>query len=164
MKLRGLILVVAVIVFSILATLTGCDEKAQNNENQTNEEQVEQTKLKAGLYGYISTGEEGLYDGAIGVTIEDDGTIMLYDGFASLCQIGEYTIEGNKIVGTYHEAIYIDHANGGQETTKEINEKFEFEIIDEETIKDLIGYGESFDNIMMTDALYRYNNTNENIM
>ena len=164
MKLKGLILVAGVVIFSILATLTGCDEKAKNNENQNNNEQVEQTKIQYGIYGYVATGEDGMYDGDVTVTIGEDGTIMLYDGFASLCQIGEYTIEGNKIVGTYHEAIYIDHANGGQETTKEINEKFEFEIIDEETIKDLIGYGESFDNIMMTDAVYRYNNVSEENM
>lgn len=163
MKLKGLILVAGVVIFSILATLTGCDEKAKNNENQNNNEQVEQTKIQYGIYGHVATGEDGMYDGDVTVTIGEDGTIMLYDGFASLCQMGTYTIEENKILGTYTEAIYIDHTTG-EEATKELNEKFEFEIVDKETIKDLRGYGESFDNIMMTDALYRYNNTNENIM
>ena len=166
MKLKGLILVAAVIIFSILATLTGCNEKAQNNENQKKEEQteqvVEQTELQTGLYEYVAiTEDDGLYDGAIGITLEDDGTIMLYDGFASLCQIGTYTVEGNKITGTYTEAIYTDHANGGAEARKEINDEFEFEIINDETIRDLIGYGASFDNIMMQNAVYKYSSFSE---
>lgn len=160
MKLKGLILVIAVIVFSILATLTGCDEKSKNNETNDDIEQTEQIKMKAGIYGYVATGEEGLYDGDVSITLEDDGTIAVYDAFAGLGQIGTYKIEGNKIVGIYTTATFIDHTNGG-DTTKEINDDFEFEIIDEETIKDITGYGGSVDHVMMEGALYKYNNVGE---
>lgn len=164
----GGLLVLFTIVFTILLTLTGCDDKTQEEDkNNTNtvavsnepdkktEEKPKKDTIKNGMYKLVITeAEEGLADGDVYVEIEDN-IIQVADSFAMLAQTGTYEVKGNKIIGTYTEIEYLDHSTG-EITKKEINDKLEFELMEDGTVlKDIYGYGKSLDNIMLKGATYK---------
>lgn len=170
MKKKGLIIAVIAVLFSILITLTGCDGKTEEtsskNANNVKQEQKnpgkeqEKDKFKEGVYDFVpeEEGEEVLKDS---VSVEfRNGKITLSDGFAGLVQEGTYKVDGAKIVGTYNSMTYIDHSNGGEYTTKDIKDEFEFYILEDESIRDFVGYGVSLDNVMLKDALYKLRTDN----
>lgn len=173
MKNKTVILGIAItlftVLFTILLTLTGCDDKpkkeeqknetnvvaSSNNVTKDNESKPKKGTIKNGVYKLeISEDEVGLADGDVYVEIEDN-IIQVSDGFAMLVQTGTYELKGNKIVGTYTEIEYLDHTTG-EMTTKEINDKLEFELLDDGTrLKDIKGYGESLDNVMLKGSIYK---------
>lgn len=172
MKRKGLIIAVFAVLFSILITLTGCDEKSKEKNNEkpviseqqgqkNPEKEPKEITLKNGTYEYVADEEnEGLMDGDVYVQIAD-GSITLVDGFAGLSLEGNYKLEGNRILGTYTSMTYINHAKGGEYTTEAINDEIEFVIQKDGTLVDFKGYGAALDNIMMKDALYKLNENPE---
>lgn len=168
MKKRGLIIAVVAVLFSILITLTGCDDKEEekidkNNIRQAQSSSVEKNKkveFKEGTYEFVpeADGEEVLED-SLFVEFKD-GKITLTDGFAGLVQEGTYEVNGGKIVGTYTSMTYIDHSKGGEYTTKDINDKIEMYILEDGSLRDFVGYGISLDNNMMKDAKYKLSEEN----
>lgn len=165
MKKRGLIIAIVAVLFSIMITLTGCDDKAKttskeqthgtNQEQKNPDKEKDKTKFEEGTYEFVpeAEGEEVLEDS---LYIEfKDGKITLTDGFAGLVQEGTYKVDGGKIVGTYTSMTYIDHSKGGEYTTEDINDKVEMYILEDGTLRDFMGYGISLGNNMMKDALYK---------
>lgn len=171
MKRKGLIIAVIAVLFSIVITLTGCDEKtkeknevktmAKTQQEQKKPEEESKIILKNGTYEYVAEEDyEGLTSGDIYVQIAD-GNIILVDGFAGLSMEGTYKLEGNRILGTYTSMTYINHEQGGEYTTKAINDEIEFVIQKDGTLVDFKGYGAALGNVMMKDALYKLNENPE---
>lgn len=173
MKRKGLIIAVVAVLFSIMITLTGCDEKSneKNNvkpvvkEGQTQknpEKDKDEIALKDGTYEYVA--DEGYEELAGNIYLQiSDGSIMLVDAFAGLTLEGTYKLEGNRILGEYTSMTYIDHSKGGEYTTEAINDEIEFVIQKDGTLVDFNGYGKSLnpDNIMMKEASYKLNENPE---
>lgn len=170
MKKSGLIVAIIAIMFSVLIALTGCDDKTEENrknkENiinkvQTGEEhKTEKGELKNGVYTFVAENEdEEMLEESVSIELED-GKITLYDGFAGLVQEGTYKVDGGKLIGNYNSMTYIDHSNGGEYTTKKINDKIEIYILSDGSLRDVIGYGISLNNTMCTGALYKLNEQN----
>ena len=137
MKKSGLIIAIVAVMFSILITLTGCDEKSEENKN--NKENLVK-KVHTGQQGEIKT-EKG----------------QIKDGIYTFVT---YKIDGGKLVGNYYSMTYIDHSNGGEYTTKEINDKIEIYVLSDGSLRDVTGYGISLDNTMCVGALYKLSEEN----
>lgn len=174
MKRSGLIVAIVAVMFSVLIALTGCDDKTEENrknkeniinkvqtEKQTGEEhKVEKGTLKDGIYTFVAESEdEEMLEESVSIELKD-GKIILSDGFAGLVQEGTYKVDGGKLIGNYYSMTYIDHSNGGEYTTKEINDKIEIYILSDGALRDVIGYGISLNNTMCTGALYKLSEQN----
>ena len=166
MKKSGLIIAIVAVMFSILITLTGCDEKSEENKNnkenlvkkvhtgQQGEIKTEKGQIKDGIYTFVAESEdEEMLEESVSIELKN-GKIMLSDAFAGLVQEGTYKIDGGKLVGNYYSMTYIDHSNGGEYTTKEINDKIEIYVLSDGSLRDVTGYGISLDNTMCVGALY----------
>ncbi len=135
-------LVVVVVGISLIVFLIS-QGKSQENLGQESEN-TETLEIKEGKYLIEANSED------IQMGIESEATVELNDGVIevsddSIYQIGEYQIEGDRIKGFYTEISYLDHSRGGATTKKAIQEKFEYEILEDGSIRDLTGYGSYLD-------------------
>ena len=161
MKRRILYFLLMIILLISLLFVTGCGQKneEQNQENIQNtvvEEIVEEPEspIKNGKYDVIIVYEdETLPDENTYLEIYDS-EITLVDEFAQITQKGTFEIKDNKLVGTYNEVEYFDHSTGDY-TKKDISDELEFEILDNDTLKDNLGFGKSFDNILNQGYSYK---------
>ena len=163
MKIWGVITLFAIILLS----LTACNEETIEPENVTTEPEInnvtetvseeEETTIKNGQYNMDVTEEDiSLVDEDIYIEIRDN-QLTLVDGFAAMTQIGTFEIKDNKLVGTYHTIEYFDQSTA-EMTTKSINDALEFEIVNENTLKDNIGFALSLDKTLYKDKIYRLAN------
>ena len=163
MKIWGVITLFAIILLS----LTACNEETIEPENVTAETEInnvtetipeeEKTTIKNGQYNMDVTEEDiSLVDEDIYIEIRDN-QLTLVDGFAAMTQIGTFEIKDNKLVGTYHTIEYFDQSTA-EMTTKSINDALEFEIVNENTLKDNIGFALSLDKTLYKDKIYRLDN------
>ena len=163
MKIWGVITLFAIILLS----LTACNEETIEPENVTAETEInnvtetipeeEKTTIKNGQYNMDVTEEDiSLVDEDIYIEIRDN-QLTLVDGFAAMTQIGTFEIKDNKLVGTYHTIEYFDQSTA-EMTTKSINDALEFEIVNENTLKDNIGFALSLDKTLYKDKIYRLAN------
>lgn len=161
---------IVVILIIMMTILTGCEnvtqkksktieenkvENVQNNNIPNNEvEEEEKATLKNGKYKMVVQNQnEEIPEEVIYVDIYN-GELKLIDVYARITQAGNYEIVGNKLIGQYNEITYFDQ-NTDNMTSKEINDKIEFEIINEETIKDNKGFGKMFNNILYQGETYK---------
>ena len=161
---------IVVILIIMMSILTGCEnvtqkksktieenkvENIQNNNIPNNEvEEEEKATLKNGKYKMVVQNQnEEIPEEVIYVDIYN-GELKLIDVYARITQAGNYEIVGNKLIGQYNEITYFDQ-NTDNMTSKEINDKIEFEIINEETIKDNKGFGKMFNNILYQGETYK---------
>ena len=161
---------IVVILIIMMTILTGCEnvtqkksktieenkvENIQNNNIPNNEvEEEEKATLKNGKYKMVVQNQnEEIPEEVIYVDIYN-GELKLIDVYARITQAGNYEIVGNKLIGQYNEITYFDQ-NTDNMTSKEINDKIEFEIINEETIKDNKGFGKMFNNILYQGETYK---------
>ena len=151
--------VLVLILFVTLIVLTGCGKKneeqvVENTQNNMVEnEVVEESPIKNGKYEMVIESVEELPDEDIYLEIYDN-QLTLVDGFAQITQIGTFKIEDNKLVGTYNEVEYFDQ-NTADMTKKEINDKLEFEILEDGLLKDNIGFGMTFDKTLYQGETYK---------
>lgn len=147
----------------ILITLSGCDKQKEggnknrnNNENniagevETFSNEVENKNsettsnsivVKDGLYDMVLRAED-VELSAGDICLEITGNmITIGDGFAGAAEQGTYEVRGNKIVGYYTKITYIDHSNGGNMTEESISEEFDFDILEDGSLRDNYGYG-----------------------
>ena len=66
---------------------------------------------------------------------------------------GTYKIENNKIVGTYTSATYQSHEGIGL-VTETIDDRFEFEIKENNNLYDTMGYGQCLGKCLQRNATY----------
>lgn len=161
---------IVVILIIMMTILTGCEngtqeesktieenkvENIQNNNIPNNEvEEEEKATLKNGKYKMVVQNQnEEIPEEVIYVDIYN-GELKLIDVYARITQAGNYEIVGNKLIGQYNEITYFDQ-NTDNMTSKEINDEIEFEIINEETIKDNKGFGKIFNNILYQGETYK---------
>ena len=163
LKILGVITLFAIILLS----LTACNEETIEPENVMTEPEItnvtetlaeeEETTIKNGQYNMEVTEEDiSLVDEDIYIEIRDN-QLTLVDGFAAMTQIGTFEIKDNKLVGTYHTIEYFDQSTD-EMTTKSINDALEFEIVNENTLKDNIGFALSLDKTLYKDKIYRLDN------
>ena len=163
LKILGVITLFAIILLS----LTACNEETIEPENVMTEPEItnvtetlaeeEETTIKNGQYNMEVTEEDiSLVDEDIYIEIRDN-QLTLVDGFAAMTQIGTFEIKDNKLVGTYHTIEYFDQSTA-EMTTKSINDALEFEIVNENTLKDNIGFALSLDKTLYKDKIYRLDN------
>ena len=165
---KGLKILEVITLFAIiLLSLTACNEETIEPENVTTEPEInnvtetvseeEETTIKNGQYNMDVTEEDiSLVDEDIYIEIRDN-QLTLVDGFAAMTQIGTFEIKDNKLVGTYHTVEYFDQSTA-EMTTKSINDALEFEIVNENTLKDNIGFALSLDKTLYKDKVYRLDN------
>ena len=109
--------------------------------------------IKYGQYNKELTEDDIAFgEGDIYIEIYENN-ITLVDNFAPIIQKGTFEIKDNKLIGTYTSAEYLNQSTGNMDT-KSINEKFEFEILEDGSLKDNIGFGESFGNNWFKGAKY----------
>ena len=161
MKRRILYFLLMIILLISLLFVTGCGQKneEQNQENIQNtvvEEIVEEPEspIKNGKYDVIIVYEdETLPDENTYLEIYDS-EITLVDEFAQITQKGTFEIKDNKLVGTYNEVEYFDQSTSDI-TKKDINDKLEFEILEDGTLKDNVGFGRTFDKTLYQGETYK---------
>ncbi len=154
-------LVLTLVLFATLLVLTGCGQKTEeqvveeNTQNNTVEnEVVEESPIKNGKYDMVvENQDEELPDEDIYLEINDNN-ITLVDGFAQITQKGTFEIKDNKLIGTYNEVEYFDQ-NTADMTTKDINDELEFEILEDGSLKDNIGFGMTFDKTLYQGETYK---------
>ena len=163
MKTLGVI----ILFVTILLSLTACNQETAEPKNATEEPEInnvtepvieeEEITIKNGQYNMEVTEEDiSLVDEDIYIEIRDN-QLTLVNGFAAMTQIGTFEIKDNKLVGTYHTIEYFDQSTA-EMTTKSINDTLEFEIVNENTLKDNIGFALSLDKTLYKDKVYRFAN------
>lgn len=156
-KIFNFVLVLVLFVTSLV--LTGCGQKneeqiVENTQNDVVEnEVVKESLIKNGKYQMVIESQEELPDEDIYLEIYDN-QLTLVDGFAQITQIGTFKIEDNKLVGTYNEVEYFDQ-NTADMTKKEISDELEFEILEDGSLKDNIGFGKIFDKTLYQGETYK---------
>lgn len=157
-------LVLTLVLFATLLVLTGCGQKneeqvvEENTQNNTAKNEVveekEESPIKNGRYDMlVENQDEELPDEDIYLEINDNN-ITLVDGFAQITQKGTFEIKDNKLIGTYNEVEYFDQSTADM-TTKDINDKIEFEILEDGSLKDNIGFGMTFDKTLYQGETYK---------
>lgn len=158
MKRKIISIILLVTISFCIFMLAGCgeskDEQNTPSEEQNNAEQVEESPIKNGQYNKVLTEEDiSLAEGDLYLEIYDNN-ITIVDNFAPITQKGTFEIVDNKLVGTYTTSEYLDQSTGYM-AEKNINEKFEFEILEDGSLKDNIGFGQSFGKNLFKDATYK---------
>lgn len=166
-KLKSIYIVVTLITMMLI--LTGCRnntqeenriiegnqvENIQNNiaENEVIEE--EKSSIKNGKYKMVVQNQsEEVPEEVIYVDIYN-GELKLIDVYARITQAGTYEIEGNKLIGKYNEITYFDQ-NTNSMLEKEISNELEFEILEDGTLKDNIGFGIIFGEPLYKGEVYK---------
>lgn len=122
----------------------------QDNNNTSN------SMIKNGTYNKVLTSEEkevGVISlGDINFVIENNN-IMFSDNSSQLILEGTYTIENNKMVGTYTKATYYSYEQLDF-VTQTIEDPFEFEIRESNTLYDTMGYGQFLGKCLERNATY----------
>lgn len=112
--------------------------------------------IENGTYNKILTSEEkedGLLElGDISITIQEN-TITLTDVGMQCKLTGTYTIEDGKLVGEYTTAEYYSH-DEMKEVTQTIEDRFEFEIQENNKLYDTMGYGQFLGKCLYRNATY----------
>ena len=152
---------IAIILIVLLLFLTGCGNEIENNEESvensinTINEQKQESIIKNGIYNMTLTDEDiSFVEGDIYLEIIDN-KITMYNNFAQIVQEGTFEINNNKLIGTYTKIKYLDHQNGGKETEKTINDKLDFNILEDGTLKDNLGFGKSIGNNLFEGRTYK---------
>lgn len=122
----------------------------QDNNNTSS------STIKNGTYNKVLTSEEkeiGVISlGDINFVIENNN-IMFSDNSSQLVLEGTYTIEDNKIVGTYTKATYYSYEQLDF-VTQTIEDPFEFELRENNTLYDTMGYGQFLGKCLERNATY----------
>lgn len=123
-----------------------------NEENNTNIE----SNIKNGVYNKILTSEEKedmlIELGDISIKIEGN-KITLTDIDMQCTLTGTYEIENGKLVGEYTTAEYYSHEEM-KEVTQTIEDRFEFEIQENNKLYDTMGYGQFLGKCLYRNATY----------
>lgn len=82
-----------------------------------------------------------------------ENVITLFDNTLQLWVEGTYTIENNKIIGTYTKAKYYSYEKL-EMVTETIEDRFEFEIKENHTLYDTMGYGQFLGKCLQRNATY----------
>lgn len=127
-----------------------------NTTTNTNAQDSSKSIIKDGTYFKKLTStekEEGTVSlGDIKIVIKDKN-IEFYDNSSQIALQGIYTIENNKIVGTYTTATYYSY-DKLENVTETIEDRFEFEIRENNTLYDTMGYGQFLGKCLQRNATY----------
>lgn len=156
---------ISIIFIVLLLLLTGCSNKTENTENSvensiensinTINEQEQESIIKNGIYNMTLTDEDiSLTEGDIYIEIIDS-KISIFNNFAQIVQEGTFEINNSKLIGTYTKIKYLDHQNGGKVAEKTINDELSFNILEDGTLKDNLGFGKSIGNNLMEGRTYK---------
>lgn len=161
MKKIVLNILILLLILIISTGLTGCGSKDENSENTienvTNNvsETEQESVIKNGIYNMALTDEDiSLAEGDVYLEIKDN-SISIYNNFAQIVQEGTFEIKDNKLIGTYTTIKYLDHQNGGNETEKNINDELDFDILEDGSLKDNLGFGKSIGNNLFEGRTYK---------
>ncbi len=140
--------------------------KVDDNNNETNtsnvnsntnsvETPVSSATVKDGIYYMVLKSDDvELSAGDVCLEIKN-GKISIGDGISGTAETGTYEIKGNNIVGYYDTIKYIDHANGGEMAEDSTSEEFDFDILEDGSLRDNYGYGSYFGNKVFAGRIYR---------
>lgn len=156
MKNKLLIIIIVVCLCAgVLCILIGCVKKENTNTDIPQVPEISEKIIEniEGSY-VVQTSEDSEIEEQASIEL-DNGKITVYDDFAMVSESGEYQIEGNKITGVYSTIAYLNHEKGGETTEETIEEKFEYEILEDGSLKDLLGYGSYLDKNFHKDDVYK---------
>lgn len=136
------------------------DNNTNQSENITNNNITDssnnQKVIKNGTYNKVLTSTEkdngNISLGDINFEIKDN-TIMFSDNNSQIVLEGTYTIEDNKMVGTYTKATYYSYEQLDF-VTETVEDPFEFEIKEDNTLYDTMGYGQFIGKCLQRNATY----------
>lgn len=156
-KILIIFLVAIILALILVIVYMHFNNTSKSNEEKTVTENETTDNVKRGIYNKILN-EDELYTMAEGdCYLEIRGnTIMIGNNFACLYQTGTFEVKDNKLIGSYTEIIYLDHTKGGEYTTKEIDEKLEFTILEDGLLKDELGYGYTLWDATTKGELYKF--------
>lgn len=127
-----------------------------NTTTNSSTQNTSKSTIKDGTYFKKLTStekEEGIVSlGDIKIVIKDKN-IEFYDNSSQIALQGIYTIENNKIVGTYTTATYYSY-DKLENVTETIEDRFEFEIKENNTLYDTMGYGQFLGKCLQRNATY----------
>ena len=158
-------IVMIIVLFILLVFLVGCENRNQENtvvEEQSNsinnnlESKVAEEKIniEEGKYKIVEENQsEELPKEDIYLEINAN-ELTLVDRYARITQIGTFEIRNNKLVGKYNEIEYFDQ-NTNSMLEKEISNELEFEILEDGTLKDNIGFGIIFGEPLYKGEVYK---------
>ena len=136
-----------------LYSLAGAD-KYEKIFDYTTTDTKQERSIENGKYNMdLTSSDISLAEGDVYLEIEDNN-IKIYNNFAQIEQEGTFEVKDNKIVGTYTKATYLDHQKGGMATEKSINDKLEFEILEDGSLQDNLGFGKSVSNNLFKGRTY----------
>lgn len=158
MKKKVISIILLITISFSLFMITGCGENKEEQSMQQEEQNIIQQEvespIKNGQYNKVLTEEDiSLAEGDMRLEIYNNN-ITIIDDFAPITQNGTFEIVDNKLVGTYTTAEYLDQSTGNM-AEKNISEEFEFEILEDGTLKDNKGFGQSFGKNLFKDATYK---------
>lgn len=124
--------------------------------NNTTTADTTSNTIENGTYNKILTSEEkedGLLElGDINIKIEGNNITLTDVGMQ--CKLtGTYTIEDGKLVGEYTTAEYYSH-DEMKDITQTIEDRFEFEIQEDNKLYDTMGYGQFLGKCLYRNATY----------
>lgn len=126
------------------------------NYNNTTNNSNNQKEIKDGTYNKVLTSTEkdngNISLGDINFEIKGN-TIMFSDNSSQIVLEGTYTIEDNKLVGTYTKATYYSYEQLDF-VTETVEDPFEFEIREDNTLYDTMGYGQFLGKCLYRNATY----------
>lgn len=127
-----------------------------NTIETTTNDNLSANTIKNGVYNKILTSDEKddgfIQLGDISIKIEDNN-ITLNDVSMQCTLTGTYTIEDGKLVGEYTTAEYYSHEEM-KEVTQTIEDRFEFEIQENNKLYDTMGYGQFLGKCLYRNATY----------
>lgn len=131
------------------------ENTTNDDSNNTTDSQSSNT-IENGTYNKILTSEEkedGLLElGDISIRIEGN-KITLIDIDMQCTLTGTYEIEEGKLIGEYTTAEYYSHEEM-KEVTQTIEDRFEFEIQENNKLYDTMGYGQFLGKCLYRNATY----------
>lgn len=126
------------------------------NYNNITDNSNNQKEIKDGTYNKVLTSTEkdngNISLGDINFEIKGN-TIMFSDNSSQIVLKGTYTIEDNKLVGTYTKATYYSYEQLDF-VTETVEDPFEFEIREDNTLYDTMGYGQFLGKCLYRNATY----------
>lgn len=126
------------------------------NYNNITDNSNNQKEIKDGTYNKVLTSTEkdngNISLGDINFEIKGN-TIMFSDNSSQIVLEGTYTIEDNKLVGTYTKATYYSYEQLDF-VTETVEDPFEFEIREDNTLYDTMGYGQFLGKCLYRNATY----------
>lgn len=127
-----------------------------NNSNKTNNIDIE---INQGTYNKILNDEDKemfIEYGNIYLVVENNA-ITIFDLTLDFWIEGNYRIEDNKIIGNYSRAKYYSYEKL-ELVEEQINDKFEFVILEDGKLQDTVGYGLFLDKCLQQNAVYEFVN------